>query len=96
MTRTDREALRRAMATARRESAGHDQQLTAKLRQGDAWEQVAAFASFLCQRQALHLRSYQPTPCWMGDEKPIDDIPIAGRVICRRRGDSERPITAPS
>jgi hypothetical protein len=58
MRRTDRAALRRAIAMARSESPARSEQLDAKLK-SERWEEVGAFAAFSCQMRALRLKPWE-------------------------------------
>lgn len=87
MRRVDREALTRAIKLARASDPRRNAQIAAKLKT-EPWLEVATFAAYCCQTERLNLRSWQPPPCWMGDDKPVDDCPTAGRVAAwtlRRR-----------
>jgi hypothetical protein len=87
LRRVDREALERAIVLARASDPPHDRQIAGMLKTRP-WIEVATFAAYACQDDALRLKAWQPPPCWMGDEKPVDDIPTAGRVAAwelRRR-----------
>jgi hypothetical protein len=84
LRRVDREALERAIALRR---AADALQMQGKLKD-EPWIEVATFAAYACQDDALRLKPWQPPPCWMGDDRPIDDFPAAGRVAAwelRRR-----------
>jgi hypothetical protein len=76
-------ALERSIAMARASSPARDQQISAMLKERK-WLEVAEFASYCCQDDALKLKPWQPPPCWMGDAKPVDDSPLAGRVAAWR------------
>lgn len=87
MKRVDKEALVRAIKLARASDPKRDAQIAHKLKT-EPWIDVATFAAYGCQCDALHLRPWQPPPCWLGDDKPIDDFPLAGRAAAwelRRR-----------
>jgi hypothetical protein len=68
----DRAALKRAIAMARAESPGRAKQIDAMLAERP-WLDVAQFAAYSCQSDALHLKPWQYAPCWMGDKKPVND-----------------------
>ena len=54
----------------------------------EPWIEAAQFAAYACQDDALRLKPWQPAPCWMGDDRPVDDFAGAGRVAAwelRRR-----------
>src|SRR4051794_122159 len=65
----DRDALERAMETARAESAGRSEQLDELLRH-ESWVEVAAFAATVAQTCALDLKPWETAPvdaetlCW--------------------------------
>ena len=87
LRRVDREALERAIVL-RLAAGGNDAlQVQHKLKAGP-WIEAALFAAYACQDDALRLKSWQPVPCWMGDDRPVDDFAGAGRVAAwelRRR-----------
>src|SRR5215472_11309874 len=66
LTRVDLNALERAIAMARLESPGRSQQLDDKLA-NEPWQRVAEFAAYCCQCDNLHLKPWQPPPCWVND-----------------------------
>jgi hypothetical protein len=87
LSRVDKEALERAIVLARASDPPHDQQIAGMLKTRP-WIEVATFAAYGCQDDALRLKSWQPAPCWMGDERPIDDFAGAGKLAAwelRRR-----------
>jgi hypothetical protein len=87
LRRVDREALERAIAL-RRAAGGVDALQTQRMLKEDPWLEAAQFAAYACQDDALRLKPWQPAPCWMGDERPVDDFAGAGRVAAwelRRR-----------
>jgi hypothetical protein len=63
MTRADREALRRALKLARAESPGRAAQIAAKL-EDEPWEDVAEFAAYCCQTDALGLKPWMDPPMY--------------------------------
>jgi hypothetical protein len=69
MKRVDREALKRSIELARSHDAGRRNQIDAKL-ETESWEEVAMFASYVCQHRSLNLRPWQLPPCEVdvGDE----------------------------
>jgi len=69
---TDLEALRRALKIAKSSDRGRRQQIESML-EDRPWQDVAEFASFCCQAEALRLRPWQTPPCWVGDERPLVD-----------------------
>src|SRR6516162_1479666 len=66
LSQVDRDALERAIAMARLQSPGRSQQLDDKLAD-EPWRDVAEFAAYCCQCDALHLKPWQPPPCWVDD-----------------------------
>jgi hypothetical protein len=87
MKKVDRDALRRAIKMRMTFGEAEAQQITAML--GDttrSWEETALFAAYSCQFR--NLRPHQPTPSDMGDARPTEDVPGAGRMAAwelRRR-----------
>jgi hypothetical protein len=82
MRRVDREALRRALRTLKAKEPDRRHQL-----KGD-WEEVAKFAAYSLQCDALNLKPWQSPPMHMEDDRPRDESPVAGRVAAwelRRR-----------
>jgi hypothetical protein len=87
MRKVDRDAMRRAIKMQRERSAQRREQIDRKLAT-DGFEEAGYFAAYSQQRHNLELRPWQPVPCWAGDEKPVDDMPSAGKVAAwelRRR-----------
>lgn len=76
MRRIDREALRRALRIAKKENK---QQIAAK-QKAETWEEVAMFAAYCCQCDALNLKPWQSPPMHMEEDRPRDESPVAGRV----------------
>jgi hypothetical protein len=62
MKRVDMEALRRAIAMPRASDPLRDQQIASMLEERE-WLEVAEFAAYCCQTEALNLRPWQPPPC---------------------------------
>src|SRR6516165_8789837 len=62
----DREALERALEIAMKKDPGSRQQIESMLAI-DPWFEVAQFASYSCQCDALHLKPWQSPPCWIDD-----------------------------
>jgi hypothetical protein len=60
LTDTDREAMTRAIAAARRESPTRAKQIDAMLR-NEPWEDVGRFAAFSAQIESLHLMPWEST-----------------------------------
>ena len=67
----DRAALELALKQCRAESAQRDRQITSMLIEPRPWQEVAEFAAYSCQMDALHLKPWQFPPCWVepGDRK---------------------------
>jgi hypothetical protein len=76
MKKVDREALQRALRMAKAENK---QQIKAKLKT-EPWIEVALFAAYSLQIDNLNLKPWQSPPMHMGDDKPRDESPLAGRV----------------
>src|SRR5215472_1607185 len=66
MTPIDRDALERAITTARLESPGRSEQLDTMLA-SRPWRKVGEFAAYSCQMDSLHLKPWQWPPCWVDD-----------------------------
>ena len=62
----DRQALVLALDIICKESRGRAKQINAKL-QDEKWEEVAAFASWCCQRNSLQLKAWHRPPCALYD-----------------------------
>jgi len=60
----DREALTRALEMARAESEEERKHIDRVLAE-DGWQQAAETAAYHCQDARLHLRPWQPPPCWI-------------------------------
>lgn len=60
LTEADFDAMRRAIAAARRESPGRSRQIDDKLRR-ESFEAVGRFASFSCQIASLNLMPWEST-----------------------------------
>jgi hypothetical protein len=79
LTPTDKAALERAIAIDRRRDRATRQQIEAKL-ESEPWFEVGKFAAYGCQCNALHLKPWQPPPCWAElDDQDGADGPIFGR-----------------
>jgi hypothetical protein len=74
MRKLDREALQRALRTLKTKDPSRRHQL-----EGD-WEEAATFAAYCLQCDNLHLKPWQPPPCWADEDRPRDDHPSAGKV----------------
>ena len=77
----DRETLEAAMRIARREPS-RAQQLDEKL-QDESWDEVAEFASYVCQTEALQLKPWQTPPCIIDEDDSDQDNRIP-RALLRR------------
>jgi hypothetical protein len=71
VTKTDRAALRRAIALVEAESDGRRQQIARMLKE-DGFERAGCFAAYHRQTDALRLKPWEWPPCWT-DEQPTDD-----------------------
>ena len=65
LSRTDREALERAIVALRRDTATREQ-IEAKLRD-EPWQAAGEFAAYAAQCDSLGLRPWQTPPCWITD-----------------------------
>jgi hypothetical protein len=74
----DREALQRALALAHTFDHARAEQLDAKL-SDEPWSDVAAFAAYVCQCRALHLRPWERSPAMAA----ADDDGPAGQLLRR-------------
>jgi hypothetical protein len=75
----DREALERAIAIDRQRDLATRQQIDEKLER-EPWREVAEFAAYGCQCTALHLKPWQPPPCWAHpDDGDGEYGPVMGR-----------------
>ena len=63
----DEDALKRCIETMRASKTPGEQQQIERMLAEDDWWDVAAFAAFSCQMDALHLKPWQPPPCWVED-----------------------------
>jgi hypothetical protein len=63
LTATDKAAFKRAMQLMEREQ-GRIEQLRTMLDEPREWEDVAKFASYVCQMKSLKLMPWQWPPCW--------------------------------
>jgi hypothetical protein len=75
------------MEMAKAESAGRRRQIEDKQRT-EPWEEVAIFAAYCCQREALSLKPWQEPPMHAGADRPLDSSPLMGHVAAwelRRR-----------
>src|SRR5262249_25615653 len=77
----DRDALERAMQIARRDPS-RAQQLDEKL-QDESWDEVAAFAAYVCQNRALHLKPWQSPPSSVAEDDPDEDDEDAQMLLRR-------------
>src|SRR5262245_4461299 len=68
LNQTDRDALERCMEIAQRDP-GRADQLQSKLRD-EPWHEVAEFAAYSCQIDALHLKPWQQPPCIVDEDDP--------------------------
>src|SRR5262249_26095265 len=77
----DREALERALATAKAESAQERDRFDREVAER-GWQWAAETAAYHCQDSALKLRPWQPPPCWIRDvegDLAAGDDGISGR-----------------
>ena len=79
LTKTDKAALKLAIEIDRRRDYATRQQIDSKLA-SEPWLEVAKFAAYGCQCSALHLKPWQPPPCWAEvDDQDNEAGPISGR-----------------
>src|SRR5262245_43190568 len=76
VTKVDREALKRAIETAKAEDASRRRQIEAKLAE-EPWLEVAEFAAYVCQSRSLSLRPWETPPC-LASPDPVDERPGSG------------------
>ncbi|MBR0746199.1 hypothetical protein JQ582_19900 [Bradyrhizobium japonicum] len=84
LSEADRDALKRALDAARRESPARAKQIDAMLRDSSrSWEEVAKFAASCVQTGNLGLMPWQPPPCEIANIEAAlaatDDEPRRGR-----------------
>jgi hypothetical protein len=65
MTPTDRDALERAIAICRTQKTPEDRRQIEEKLEDEPWIEVAHFAAYSCQCDALHLKPWQSPPCWI-------------------------------
>jgi hypothetical protein len=87
MIDVDHDALTRAMEIARRDP-GRAWQLDQKLT-FQAWEDVAAFAAYNCQADALNLAPFESPPCVV-DEHADDTSPAGASLSAESRPAARR------
>jgi hypothetical protein len=80
LTPTDKAALELAIEIARkRDRAQRQKQIDTMLKE-QPWHEVAEFAAYGCQCDTLHLKPWQPPPCWAEiDDQDNEAGPISGR-----------------
>jgi hypothetical protein len=76
----DEAALRLALKQAR--AAGHAAQIDGMMKT-DGWQAAAAFASDLCQTEALHLRPWQEPPSVVDAADPHERDRAAQKLLRR-------------
>src|SRR5262245_47356001 len=64
LSQTDRDALTRALETARAESESERKRFDREETE-QGWQWAAETAAYHCQDRALKLRPWQPPPCWI-------------------------------
>jgi hypothetical protein len=78
LTPTDKAALELAIDLARKGARSSQQQIDAMLKERP-WQDVAEFAAYGCQCDALRLKPWQPPPCWAEvDDQDNEAGPISG------------------
>lgn len=79
LTKTDKAALKLAIEIDRKRDRATRQQIDSMLKERP-WREVAEFAAYGCQCAALHLKPWQPPPCWAEiDDQDNEAGPISGR-----------------
>jgi len=66
LSAADRDALHRAIDMCRRRGPANCEQIERML-ESEPWREVAEFASYSSQCDALHLQPWQSPPCWVDD-----------------------------
>ena len=84
LSRVDRDALRRALATARAESTMYREHLE-HIEVRDGWVSAAESASYHLQVKNLRLKPWQCPPCDCSDEVGLGYGRSRGEVMLRRR-----------
>ena len=90
MTRqTDLDALKLAVETARKRDRAKRQQIESMLA-SRPWHDVAAFAAYSCQVDALQLKPWEWPPIWVNDietalSEPDDGKRIRSAALLRQR-----------
>jgi hypothetical protein len=82
MTRTDREALKRAIALAVEADPDRGKQLDAMIAD-EGFEYAGRLAASICQSRRLGLKPWQTPPCWASDD-PTDERPGVGNAAAWR------------
>ena len=82
MTRNDKAALTQCMEIARR-NPRRAEHLQAKLDSGQPWEEVASFAAFGMQIEALDLMPWQAPPCIADEDHDDPHQPEAVKLLRR-------------
>ena len=85
MNRTDRNALVLALKLQRARGKDHAEQLDGML-EDRHWTEVAHFAAYSCQCDALHLKPWEEPPVWAEDDydPATDRHPDHGRREAHR------------
>jgi hypothetical protein len=84
MKRVDRDAMRRAIEELRRKGGEDAEQIEQKLRD-EPWADVGRFAAYSCQDEALRLQPWQVPPCWLRDDRDVEDAPSQPHDYSGRR-----------
>ena len=79
MKRVDRDALKRAVAEARKQDPARRRQVDKMLAERD-WFEVARFCVHCCQSRNLGLKPWQPRPVSAEVYPCVDRFPTDGRV----------------
>jgi hypothetical protein len=70
LTAVDREALQRGLELMRAESEQERERIERELAQY-GWRHAAETAVYHCQDSRLHLRPWQPPPCWLRTDEDV-------------------------
>jgi hypothetical protein len=83
MTRTDKEALKRAIKVARAESPEHAGQIDRWMAQGRSFEEIGRSCAYGCQCRNLRLKPWQSPPMY-GDVQPGHEAHADAEVLLRK------------
>jgi len=83
MTKIDRDAFTRAIATYRKERYGGDEHITDKIKE-DGFEVAGQFAAYWCQRRNLKLAPFEFPPCWLSGVDDTEGADFKGKPAAAR------------